>query len=172
MNALAELMGLAFACGASDFGGPLSPTEEALLAKAAPVSARAASRTRRAIREGYDPLGDAFLKLRTPFERRALGAFYTGPPIARSMLSWALGRDPARLVDPGCGSGRFSVAALLQRPHLEIVAVDLDPVATLLTRAALAAVKGGLPHCRPPSHRGADGFRRQPPLRSPSRFEP
>jgi methylase of polypeptide subunit release factors len=57
------------------------------------------------------------------------------------MLSWALGRDPARLVDPGCGSGRFSVAALLQRPHLEIVAVDLDPVATLLTRAALAAVK-------------------------------
>ncbi len=141
MLSLAELAGLALACGAGDVGGPLSKAELALLKRATPPSARAVQRTRRAIRDGEDPLGVAFLELRPAIERRAMGAFYTGTTIVESMLTWALAHDPERLVDPGCGSGRFSVAAVCQRPHLEVVAVDLDPLATLLTRAALSAVR-------------------------------
>jgi methylase of polypeptide subunit release factors len=141
MLSLAELAGLALACGAGDVGGPLSKAELALLKRATPPSARAVQRTRRAIRDGEDPLGVAFLELRPAIERRAMGAFYTGTTIVESMLKWALAHDPERLVDPGCGSGRFSVAAVCQRPQLEVVAVDLDPLATLLTRAALSAVR-------------------------------
>ncbi|HEY8296515.1 MAG TPA: methyltransferase [Candidatus Baltobacteraceae bacterium] len=62
------------------------------------------------------------------------------------MMEWALAQRPDRLVDPGCGSGRFAVAAAMHRRNLEIIAVDLDPIATLLTRAALAAV--GATHAR------------------------
>ena len=44
------------------------------------------------------------------------------------------------MVDAGCGSGRFAVAVARERPDIPILAVDLDPLATLLTRANLAAV--------------------------------
>ena len=141
MLSLGELAGLALACGAGEVGGPLSKAELALLKNAVPASGRAALRTCRAIRDGEDPLGDAFLELRPALERRAMGAFYTGPTIIESMIQWVLAHEPHRLVDPGCGSGRFSTAAISKNPNLEIVAVDLDPLATLLTRAALAAVK-------------------------------
>src|SRR5437879_13253438 len=54
------------------------------------------------------------------------------------MVAWAVGSRPARLVDPGCGSGRFAAAALRRRPDLRGVAIDIDPVATLIARATLA----------------------------------
>ncbi len=57
------------------------------------------------------------------------------------MVAWTLEQHPVRLVDPGCGSGRFCVAASLRRRALQVIAVDLDPLLTLLTRAALAAVR-------------------------------
>ena len=56
------------------------------------------------------------------------------------MLDWAVAAKPTRLVDPGCGSGRFSAAAVRRDPALVIVALDLDPLATLLTRGTLAVL--------------------------------
>jgi adenine-specific DNA-methyltransferase len=56
------------------------------------------------------------------------------------MVGWLMDAHPRRVVDPGCGSGRFSVAAAMRDRRLQIIAVDIDPVATLCTRAALAAV--------------------------------
>lgn len=135
-----ELVGLALACGASDIGGAFSRSEVALINRALPASTANARRVRAAIRDGSDPFGDALCALRSPDERRSLGAFYTPPEIVLPMVSWVFEQRPQRLIDPGCGSGRFSVAATKWNRSINILAIDLDPVATILTRAALAAV--------------------------------
>src|SRR4051812_46041592 len=60
------------------------------------------------IRAGNDPLGNAFAVIRSASERRATGAVYTPAPIVRSMMAWLTSQgDPARIIDPGAGSGRF-----------------------------------------------------------------
>ena len=137
---LARLAGLAKACGAADAGGALSPTESAWLERAAPVKSGEVRAVRETMLAGSDPLGDTFLSIRSHRHRRDDGAFYTGYAIRRSMLSWALRRDAQRLIDPGCGSGRFAGDAVRERPDLEVVAIDADPLATLMTRALLATL--------------------------------
>lgn len=49
------------------------------------------------------------------------------------------GAHPARVVDPGAGTGRFVVAAGRRFPHAELVAVEIDPLASVLLRGHLAA---------------------------------
>ncbi len=88
------------------------------------------------IRAGGDPLGEAFCRIRTPRERRDQGATYTPPAIVDNMLAWtARHKSPARVVDPGAGSGRFILAAARQFPDADLVAVETDPLATLILRA-------------------------------------
>jgi hypothetical protein len=91
---------------------------------------------RAAILAGRDPLGGAFARIHSPEARRANGATYTPTPIISCMLSWAadLG-TPARIVDPGAGSGRFLLAAASRFPDAQLVAIELDPVAALILRA-------------------------------------
>ena len=136
---------LAVALGAAAYGGPLAAPEQALiaaaLADAPPPDPALIATTRAEIRAGADPLGATFCALRSARRRRGLGAFYTSSALVRLMIDWALDERPTRLVDPGCGSGRFAVAAARARPDMEIIATDLDPLATLLTRAALAVVE-------------------------------
>ncbi|MCL6537008.1 MAG: methyltransferase [Acidothermus sp.] len=136
---LAEVVSLAVALGAIDVGGPLSSEERRLirLASHPPTSFEA---VRESILQGLDPLGDAICALRSRAERRDLGAFYTPPTVVKNMVTWALKREPLRFVDPGCGSGRFAAEAIRQNPDLEIVAVDVDPLATLACRAVLATL--------------------------------
>ena len=85
---------------------------------------------------GGDPLGDAFLQLRQPDRRRQLGATYTPGLVVRSMVAWAAqNADPARVVDPGAGSGRFLLEAAEAFPEADLIAVEFDPLAALLLRA-------------------------------------
>lgn len=93
---------------------------------------------RKAILRGADPLGEAFSAIRSPLARRATGAVYTPQPIVQSMMTW-LSRhgDPARIVDPGAGSGRFILAAGAAFPLAQLVAVEMDPLAALMLRANL-----------------------------------
>ncbi len=94
---------------------------------------------RRHIRAGHDPLGAAYCQLRSPQVRRQEGAVYTPPALIEPMLAWSAATDtPDRIVDPGAGSGRFIVAAGQQFPRASLVAVELDPLAALLTRANLS----------------------------------
>lgn len=94
------------------------------------------------IRTGVDPLGEAFCRIRTRRERREQGATYTPPEIVENMLAWsAKHKSPARVVDPGAGSGRFILAAGHRFPEAELVAVETDPLAILILRAN-AAVRG------------------------------
>ena len=170
-ESIPDLVGLALACGASDVGGPLTKAETVIAQHAQPASKAAARHVRSAIRDGADPLGTAFCMLRTPLERRALGAFYTSTTILEPMLEWTFAQEPDRFVDPGCGSGRFAVAAALRKKTLAVFAIDLDPVATLLTRAALASV--GIKNARVlqgdyltvtiPRHAGRTAFVGNPP---------
>ena len=68
---------------------------------------------REEIAEGGDPLGEAFCRIRSPIIRRARGATCTPMDIVDGMVSWSVGEpvQPARIVDPGAGSGRFLAAA-------------------------------------------------------------
>ncbi len=95
------------------------------------------ARVRDLIAVGDDPLGDAFCALRSTTERRKLGATYTPPSIVEAMTDWALAQpsDPGRIVDPGAGSGRFLMQAARHYGQAELVAIDIDPIATLMLRA-------------------------------------
>lgn len=122
--------------------GSLS-TAERRLAKTAPKSMLKASdivAIREAILRGTDPLGEAFSSIRSAAARRATGAVYTPARIVRSMMTWLASQGaPARIVDPGAGSGRFILAAGESFPNAQLVAVELDPLAALMLRANLTA---------------------------------
>lgn len=98
-----------------------------------------------ALRSGGDPLGDRFVAEKSSQERRHLGATYTPAGVIDSMMAWARSRGtPERVVDPGAGTGRFSLAAAKAFPNATILAVEIDPeAATLLLRNVAAA---GLSH--------------------------
>lgn len=116
---------------------------ERKLTKAAPASAlkpRDIDAIRKAISRGSDPLGEAFSLIRSAADRRAAGAVYTPVPIVRSMMAWLTSQGaPARIVDPGAGSGRFILAAGEAFPQAHLVAVEMDPLAALMLRANLSA---------------------------------
>ena len=92
---------------------------------------------RRQIAGGLDPLGEAFCRIRSASARRTSGATYTPPDIVRSIIEWSAGEgvEPARIVDPGAGSGRFIAGAADRFPSSRLVAVETDPTAALMLRA-------------------------------------
>ena len=96
---------------------------------------------REEIADGGDPLGDAFCRIRSPMTRRVQGATYTPMDIVDAMVSWSAREhvQPARIVDPGAGSGRFLAAASARFPLSQLIAVETDPVAALLLRATALA---------------------------------
>ncbi|WP_395015783.1 Eco57I restriction-modification methylase domain-containing protein [Dongia sp.] len=124
-------------------GVALSPAERALAVEIAaePLGARLAA-LRAQIANGGDPLGEAFARIRAAKTRRALGATYTPHEIVKAMLAWSArqpGAAPARIIDPGAGSGRFLLAAAARFPDAELIGIEIDPLAALLLRANLAA---------------------------------
>jgi adenine-specific DNA-methyltransferase len=139
----ALLLRLALDLGAEKCGGPLTEAERAFLnvARDLPPTATAAlTEARLSIILGNDPLGEELLRWRSPADRRPDGAFYTPAAIVQPMVEWALAQAPERVVDAGCGSGRFAAEIARRDPAVAIVAVDRDPLATLLTRAVLAVL--------------------------------
>ena len=129
-----ELAAAAAALAAPD--APPARPECALVREAPAPSPALLADLRRTIAHGGDPLGDAFCRLRPPQIRRGHGAVYTPRPIVEAMIRWAAGAGaPARIVDPGAGSGRFLLAAGKAFPDAELVAVEIDPLAALLLRA-------------------------------------
>jgi adenine-specific DNA-methyltransferase len=137
---------LALALGAVGAGGPLSSGEQKLARSAAelpPVPSGEAAAVRAAIGDGQDPLGEAFCTLRDPPRRRADGAVYTPGRLVSPMVDWIVEQSPGRVVDAGCGSGRFIGEIIRRDSGIEAVAVDSDPLATLMTRATLAVLGAG-----------------------------
>ncbi|MHB0869654.1 MAG: methyltransferase [Chloroflexota bacterium] len=138
-----ELLHIAIKLGAIDVGGPMSAAEHEAASRAEETqqpSRDDLDAVRAEILLGQDPLGDRLRQLRPTLQRRALGAFYTPSSLVEPMIEWVLHAKPDRLVDAGCGSGRFASAAVRRAPNLRVVAVDIDPTATLFTRAVLAVL--------------------------------
>jgi adenine-specific DNA-methyltransferase len=138
---LGQLISVSFALGSEKVAGWSQP--EAKLADfRVQISPNLADSIRRLIKMGRDPLGSAFCRLREPDKRRSAGATYTPLPIVRSMIAWAKTQaTPARIVDPGSGSGRFIVNAGRYFSNARLIAIETDPVAALMTRAHLAAAE-------------------------------
>jgi len=140
---------LALALGAEKVAGTRAlvaetarrPNASKRRAAGAPPTPATLRAVRDAIRAGEDPLGDALSAARSAEERREIGAIYTPPTLVAAMTEWGARSRPARVVDPGAGSGRFLAAAGARLRAAELVAVDTDPLALLLC-AANAAVLG------------------------------
>lgn len=135
-----ELAAAAWAIVHSGALADLAATESEVVNAVAEIPVSDTAELVSEIHLGGDPLGDAFLRLRSPKQRRPLGAVYTPPGIVEAMVGWIAGREqPARVVDPGAGSGRFVLQAGRVFPDASLVAVELDPLAALLCRANLTA---------------------------------
>lgn len=133
---------MATALGALSTGGPLSYAEERLVEASLTVPqpmARELGDAQDAIREGRDPLGERIIDARPQSDRRLLGQVFTPDSIVAPMVRWVLEQSPSRVIDAGCGSGRFATA-ISRRTEAEIVAIDTDPLSTLVTRASLAVI--------------------------------
>lgn len=95
---------------------------------------------RERIGAGEDPLGEAFCSIRGAEHRRPLGQTYTPAEIVTSMIGWAAEQGtPTRVIDPGTGSGRYLIRAGHHWPKAHLIGVDVDPIATIMARANLAA---------------------------------
>lgn len=94
-----------------------------------------------AIRAGSDPLGEAYCRLNSPEVRRHRGQTFTPNHVVEGMLKWVRRQRKAivRLVDPGAGSGRYTMAALCAFPAATAIAVEMDPTVAFILRANLAA---------------------------------
>ena len=132
------LAALALALGA-DSVGEFTKAETAFLADPPDVEKAVVTNLRAKIRNGEDPLGEAFCAVRTAEARREKGAVYTPFPIVGAMLDWAETVGvPDRVVEPGAGSARFLLESGRRFPDAALVAVETDPLAALLARANLA----------------------------------
>jgi hypothetical protein len=110
---------------------------ERKLCAGAKVDESTVESTRALILAGDDPLGELFGQIRSAEDRRDQGATYTPAAIVDAMFAWAADRPtaPVRVVDAGAGSGRFTIAAAKRFPAASLVAVETDPLATLMLRA-------------------------------------
>ncbi|MGK9274535.1 methyltransferase domain-containing protein [Williamsia muralis] len=139
---LSDLVRLCVSLGA-DSTGTLTTAEAKLVARGARqrISAATSELASKQIQAGHDPLGDAYCRIVSAPERRPLGQTYTPETIVTAMIKWAVdqGEAPVRIVDPGAGSGRYLLAAARQFPNAKVVGADIDPVATLMLRAGIAA---------------------------------
>ena len=114
----------------------LTAAERKLTSSAKVADSRVVRAATALILAGEDPLGECFLALRTPAVRRAAGAVYTPWAIVDLMVRWAASKGtPIRVIDPGCGSGRFTIAAAKAFPKARLLACDIDPLAVLVLRA-------------------------------------
>ncbi len=90
---------------------------------------------------------DGLLFLHSAFPTTASDAVFFGPDtyrFARAVLAHLKdGRSVRRAVDIGCGGGAGAILVARAHPEAEVVAVDINPAALLLTEAnaALAGVR-------------------------------
>jgi adenine-specific DNA-methyltransferase len=122
---------------------PLSADEESLISKPLPlITPGTIKALRTSIKDGSDPLGFLFSVINSQKDRREMGAVYTPYPIIEAMVDWSANMvsQPARVVDPGTGSGRFLRAAARKFPKATLVGYEVDPIAALMARANLAVI--------------------------------
>lgn len=127
-------------CAALVDRAQLSNEERRLLDGVSPAGEAEMIEIVRLVREGHDPLGDAYVRANAAVVRRRSGSVYTPATLVSEMVAWCGAETmPDRVVDCGCGSGRFALACARAFPGARVVAVDNSPLATLMCRANAAA---------------------------------
>jgi hypothetical protein len=137
-----RLLGAALALGAESVSS-VSEAEAALILAVDPIRPKRSDlrKIKAAVRSGADPLGQEYCRIFSSEQRRSRGATFTPSRIIDAMVGWAkAGPTPDRIIDPGSGSARFATAAGMAMPKATIVAVEIDPLSALLSRANLAAM--------------------------------
>lgn len=88
-----------------------------------------------------DTVGDQYSALHSPATRRRRGITFTPPELVEQMVALAQrgGVDIKRIVDPGAGTGRFTIAAARAFPAASIVAIEYDRVLASLLLGNLTA---------------------------------
>jgi adenine-specific DNA-methyltransferase len=171
VDSLDQLIAVTLELGALEYP-KISTGERRLAKRAVSVSKAQVQEFLTAILRDEDPLGQAFSEIVAPKQRRPLGATYTPKAIVSAMTRWVATHKPARIVDPGAGSGRFIVAAGRAIPNASLVAVELDPMAALMLRAHLQVaglagrstlVVGDYRELQLPSIKGRTAFLGNPP---------
>lgn len=80
------------------------------------------------ILRGDDPLGEFFLKSVSAQDRRLQGATFTPTWLVDLQLDQIASKAiPARVIDAGAGTGRYSLAAARRWPRATVIAVEKDP---------------------------------------------
>ncbi|WP_201750218.1 N-6 DNA methylase [Tautonia marina] len=131
-------MAIAMALGAREVAG-WSSEEEHFTANLPTVPPSLRDRIQEQILAGFDPLGEAFCRLRPPVERRKTGAIFTPQPITTAMVDWAEQfATPERVIDPGIGSARFALAAGRRFRDATILGIEVDPLSAVIARANLS----------------------------------
>ena len=137
-----QLCAIAWALASAGHLKDVSRAEQRLIARTSESPAQAViEQVASAIRQGEDPLGTAFASLRPAAQRRKLGATYTPASLIGPMSEWLANHKRAsRVVDPGAGSARFLLAAGRLLPEARLIAVEIDPLASLAARANLTVL--------------------------------
>lgn len=93
------------------------------------------------IHSGEDPLGEAWCCINGPVDRRNQGQTFTPRTVITEMIEWGRRQNKTiiRIVDPGAGSGRYTIAGLKAFPNTCAIAVEKDPAMALIMRANLTA---------------------------------
>lgn len=113
----------------------LCPDEQAMVERAEQLSGQAIDRLEHEFDETADPLTERLADLRSVDSKRSLGQFFTPWSIVKPMVDWVCEQRPVQIIDAGCGTGRFAIAAAQSLPQVQVLAVDSDPMATLICRA-------------------------------------
>lgn len=124
----------------------LSVAEHAVLANVTISSdTKLVSTVSASIQAHNDPLGDAFCIINTPEHRRDSGQTFTPKHVVTGMLEWVKrqGKVISRIVDPGAGTGRYTLASLRAHPGAKAIAIEMDPVVSVILRANLQAAGFG-----------------------------
>ncbi len=120
----------------------VSEAEAAVLASVARCKdAGLLAAVRASVIAGHDLLGSAYCAINSPEVRRDRGQTFTPDHVVAGMLAWVKRqrRPIVRIVDPGAGSGRYTLAGLRAFPKARAVAVEMDPTVAVILRANLAA---------------------------------
>jgi len=121
--------------------GALTPAEKAVTRHLEPCTdSRRIAAVVAAIQRGEDPLGNTYCVIKDPEARRSAGQTFTPTGVVVTMFDWAssMRGNISRVVDPGAGTGRYTIAALKRFKRAHAVAVELDPYVAILLRANLA----------------------------------
>ena len=101
------------------------------------------------------PMGDpAEIRINERDKRKATGAFYTPPRMARLLAKWALGGHPSRILEPSFGDGVFLKAAYdalseegVPAPASRLTGVEIDPDAAQRVCERIPDLKTDQLHC-------------------------